>query len=367
MEPIASAGSATRDLEFETLGVIALIVLRRTEVLNALTHAMCIAIDRQLAAWARDPSIAAVIIRSASDRAFCAGGDVRALYDCGVALKQGEAAGKEAQDFIRDEYRMNRRIKTYSKPFIALIDGLTMGGGFGVSVHGSHRVATERTLFAMPETAIGLFPDVGASYVLPRLPYQAGAYLGLTGKRIKAADMIALGLATHFVSSAEINGLLDDLVGADWHGDAHDVAGRVIGHREVSPGEGDISRHFSAIEHCFRYDEVTDILQALDGMGSAMATEAATRIRAMSPTSVKLTLAANRRGRHLVFDDCMVMEYQLIQSILMRHDFYEGVRALLIDKDRKPRWEPATLETVDDAMLESYFVAPPPGDLIFID
>jgi len=367
MKAIASADGPTKHVEFETSGALGLIVLKRAEALNALTHAMCIAIDRQLAAWATDAGIAVVVIRSAGDRAFCAGGDVRALYECGIALKQGRPEGKEAQDFIRDEYRMNRRIKTYSKPFIALIDGLIMGGGLGVSVHGSHRVATERTLFSMPETAIGLLPDVGASYVLPRLPHQMGAYLGLTGARIKAADMVALGLATHFVPSVDVNDLLGDLVAADWSGDAHDVAGRVIGSRACSSGEDELRQHFNRIQQCFAHDDVTDILRALDTMDGALMAEAAARIRAMSPTSLKLALAANRRGRRLGFDDCIVMEYQLIQSILTRHDFYEGVRALLIDKDREPEWQPTTLDAIDNATLEDYFVPPPPGDLTFMD
>ncbi len=362
---VRPGGSA--EVLFETHGPVATIVLNRVEALNALTHVMCIEIDRRLAAWANDPGVAAVVIRSASDRAFCAGGDVRALHDAGLALKQGRAEGRVAQEFIRDEYRMNRRIKTYRKPYIALIDGVTMGGGLGISVHGSHRIATERTLFAMPETAIGLFPDVGGTYVLPRLPRQIGSYLGLSGTRIKAPDLVAFGLATHFMPSAGLGGLLDALIGADWSGDAHDVADRVIlAHAETS-GEAQLAPHLDDIERCFSHDDVAAILQALDATPTTAMAEAATNIRAMSPTSLKLTLAANRRGRDLSFDDCMVLEYRLIQAILLDHDFYEGVRALLIDKDRKPKWDPPDLEAIDAAMLERYFVVPPPGDLTFTD
>lgn len=367
MEALARLDSSTAEVLFETHGAVAIIVLNRIEALNALTHAMCIEIDRRLAAWANDPEIAAVVIRSASDRAFCAGGDVRALYDSGVALKQGRAEGRVAQDFIRDEYRMNRRIKTYRKPYIALIDGVIMGGGLGVSVHGSHRVATERTLFAMPETAIGLFPDVGGTYVLPRLPRQIGSYLGLSGTRIKAPDLVAFGLATHFVPSAQLSGLLEALIGADWRGNAYDVADKVIRARAGPAGEASLAPHLDDIERCFSHDDVAAILDALDATGTTVTTEAAARIRTMSPTSLKLTLAANRRGRHLAFDDCMVLEYRLIQAVLLYHDFYEGVRALLIDKDRKPKWDPAQLDAIDAAMLERYFVVPPPGDLTFAD
>ena len=367
METLTGLGSSSAEVVFQTHGAVAVIVLNRVEALNALTHAMCIEIDRRLAAWANDPDIAAVVIRSASDRAFCAGGDVRALYDSGVALKQGKPEGRVARDFIRDEYRMNRRIKTYRKPYIALIDGVIMGGGLGVSVHGSHRVATERTLFAMPETAIGLFPDVGGTYVLPRLPRQIGSYLGLSGTRIKAADLVAFGIATHFVPSARLSGLLQALISADWRGDAYDVADNVLRTHAAPAGEANLAPDLNDIERCFSHDEVAAILDALDATGTTVSTDAAAKIRTMSPTSLKLTLAANRRGRHLAFDDCMVLEYRLIQAVLLYHDFYEGVRALLIDKDRKPKWDPPQLDAIDAAMLERYFVAPPPGDLTFAD
>jgi enoyl-CoA hydratase/carnithine racemase len=367
MEPFERVSDSTADVLFEVQGAVALIVLNRGEALNALTHAMCLDIDSKLRAWATDPEIAAVVIRSAGDRAFCAGGDVRALYDSGVALKRGRTEGHVAQDFIRDEYRMNRRIKTYRKPYIALIDGLVMGGGFGVSVHGSYRIATERTQFAMPETAIGLFPDVGASFVLPRLPGEVGAYLGLTGARIKAPDLIALGLATHFVPSSQVGRLLGDLIGANWNGNAHDVADVIVRSHSAHPGDAALSQHLDRIERCFLHDDMSVILQELDRMECSIMTEAAAKMRILSPTSLKLTLAANRRGRQLEFDDCLVMEYRLIQSILLHNDFYEGVRAVLIDKDRKPIWQPSTLDAVDEAMLERYFVAPPPGDLTFAD
>jgi enoyl-CoA hydratase len=366
-EPYEAARGSLPEVRFETHGALALITLNRQEALNALTHAMCVAIDRSLAAWASDRAIAAVVIRSAGDRAFCAGGDVRALYDAGIALNRGQPEGRVARIFIRDEYRMNRRIRSFPKPYIALIDGVIMGGGLGVSVHGSHRVATERTLFAMPETAIGLFPDAGGSYVLPRLPGETGCYLGLTGARIKAPDMVALGLATRHVPSAQLSNLLADLVRADWSGDGHRVADAVIGSYATEPGEPELAQHRTSIERCFRYDGVAAMLAALDTECGAFAAEAAATIRKMSPTSLKLALASNRRGRHLEFDDCLVMEYRLIQSILRQHDFYEGVRAMLIDKDRKPKWDPPVLDAVDQAMLDRYFIAPPHGDLAFTD
>jgi len=367
MESSSRSNGLLAEVRFESRGAVGLVTLDRRKALNALTHAMCIAIDDQLAEWAKHADIAVVVIRSGDDRAFCAGGDVRSLYDCGIALKRGLPEGRVAREFIRDEYRMNRHIKIYPKPYVAFIDGVTLGGGLGVSVHGSHRIATERTLFAVPEAAIGLIPDVGASYVLPRLPGESGSYLGLTGARINTADVVALGIATHCVPSVRLNDLLDDLVRADWSGDAHGIVDEIIGLYAVDSGVPYLAAHSRVIEHCFAHDDIAAILEALDGAGCAVTAEAAAMIRTMSPTSLKLTLAANRRGRRLSFDDCMVMEYRLIQSILLHSDFYEGVRALLIDKDRGPRWDPPVLESVDEAKVARYFVAPPTGDLTFVD
>jgi enoyl-CoA hydratase len=204
-------------------GACGILTLDRPKALNALDAPMCLAIDAALQDWAADDGIRAVLIRGSSDRAFCAGGDVRAVRADGLAWKRAESDGRLAHDFFRDEYRMNRRIRSFPKPFIALMDGITMGGGVGLSIHGSHRIATERTIWAMPETAIGLFPDVGTSYALPRLKGEIGTYLALAGAQLGAADLALLGIATHVVPGSAIGALTRDIVKAVGRTD-HDAA-----------------------------------------------------------------------------------------------------------------------------------------------
>ncbi len=351
----------------EIAGATGLITLDRPGALNALTLDMCVAIDAALSAWAVDRSVGAVLIRSASPRAFCAGGDVRAVHDAGKAWKRGDGDDHLPRVFFRTEYAMNRRIKTFPKPYVALIDGVTMGGGAGLSIHGSHVVATETTLFAMPETGIGLFPDVGTSFALSRLPGETGVYLGLTGARIRAADLIALGLATHVVLSAGLADLTAALVDAIRPDRAREAIDAILSDYAKAgvAGEPGLAPWRDAIDRCFAFDRVEAILDALDAEPGDFAAGAAAAIRTMSPTSLKLTLMELRRGRSLTFDECMQMEYRLSQSVLAGHDFYEGVRAQLIDKDRKPKWYPSTLDAVDERGLAACFLAPREGDLTF--
>ena len=354
--------ASTPTVELAVMGAVGLITLNRPKALNALDQPMCLAIDAALKAWAKDDRVAAIVIRGAGDRAFCAGGDVRTVREDGIAWKQGTGEGLIARDFFRDEYRMNRRIKTFPKPYIALIDGITMGGGVGLSVHGAYRVATERTLLAMPETGIGLFPDVGTSYVLPRLAGEIGTYLALSGGRIEAADTLQLGLATHVVAHERIDDLLTELTAKP-----PEKIDAIIGRYSIDAGEPELLRQRDVIDRCFRHDRVEDILAALDADDGSFAAQAAVTIRTMSPTSLKLTLKEMRRGRTLDFDGCLRMEYRLSQSVLTGHDFYEGVRAQLVDKDRHPKWYPATLDAVDDSAIDSLFVTPLHGDLSFED
>jgi len=348
-------------VQLSVVGTTGLITLNRPKALNALDQEMCLAIDAALKAWAKDDGVAAVLIRGAGDRAFCAGGDVRLAREDGLARKKGESDGRIVREFFRDEYRMNQRIATFSKPFIALIDGITMGGGVGLSVHGTYRLATKRTQLAMPETGIGLFPDVGTSYVLPRLAGEIGTYLALTGARIGAADCFLLGIATHVVDHEQIDGLIAELTAP-----RADIEATVARHA-VDPGEPELWPHRGVIDRCFGHDRVEDILAALDADGGAFAAATAATIRTMSPTSLKLTLKEMREGRALSIDDCLRMEYRLSQSVLAGHDFYEGVRAQLVDKDRAPKWYPASLDAVDDSAIDSLFVTPLHGDLTFID
>ncbi|HEX7727377.1 MAG TPA: enoyl-CoA hydratase/isomerase family protein, partial [Rhizomicrobium sp.] len=313
---------------FERRGALGLITLNRPKALNALTQGMCVAMKAQLDEWAKDDAFKSVAIRGNGDRAFCAGGDIRALYE------SGKAKTPYALQFYRDEYILNATIKRYPKPYIALIHGIDMGGGVGVSVNGSHRIAGESMVFAMPETGIGLFPDVGGSYFLPRCPGQLGMFLGLTGARLKTTDSLYAGIATDFVPMAHWEMLLAAL--AD--GTAPDTA---IAGLKDSVSDTFLAEHRDAIDRTFGQGSVEDILAALDAEHTDWAQDTANTIRAKSPTSLKIAFRQIREGKSLSFDECMKMEYRMVNRIVAGHDFYEGVRAVIIDKDNAPKWQPA--------------------------
>jgi enoyl-CoA hydratase len=327
---------------FEKRGAIGLITLNRPKALNALTRDMTLAMKAQLDAWAGDDAVKTVVVQGAGDRAFCAGGDIRSLYE------SGKAGTSYALDFYRDEYLLDAAIKHYPKPYVALISGIVMGGGVGVSVHGSHRVADETTTFAMPETGIGLFPDVGGSYFLPRCPGEVGMYLALTGARLKTADCLYAGIATHFVTKEKhatlverlASGTTPDAALADLHEDVPDTF---------------LDSHRNSIDAIFGRASIEELLAALDADHTDWSRDTAKTIRAKSPTSTKLAFRQLREGAKLSFDDGMRMEYRLVQRIVAGHEFYEGVRATIIDKDGAPRWDPATLAEVSDAAIDAYF------------
>ncbi len=345
--------SMAQDILFERKDGLAVTTLNRPGALNALTLEMCEAYDRQLVSWAADESVRAVVIKGAGERAFCAGGDVRAIWQAG---KKGEAL---TADFFRAEYRMNRRIEVFPKPHIAFLDGVTMGGGVGISLHGHHRVATERTLIAMPETGIGLFPDVGGTHFLSRLPGGLGLYLGLTGARMKAADALYAGFATHYVPSNRLDEVETELAKAD------DIDA-VLRDLSEDPGPAPLAEHRAAIERCFVQDSVEAALDALAAEpGDWAAKTLITLKERCSPTSLKVTFEALRRAAKLDFDAAMVMEYRLSQAFMAGHDFYEGIRALLIDKDNAPAWDPASLAGVTDDLVEAHFAPPAAGELSF--
>jgi enoyl-CoA hydratase len=327
---------------FERRGAIGLVTLNRPKALNALTHGMCVAMKAQLDPWKTDSAVKTIVIQGEGERAFAAGGDIRALYE------SGKAGTPYALDFYRDEYILNALIKHYPKPYVALIRGIVMGGGVGVSVHGSHRIADESTTFAMPETGIGLFPDVGGSYFLPRCPGDTGLYLALTGARLKAADALYVGVATHFVPGAEREALIGTLAS----GDAPDKA---IAALASDPGAAPLIALRADIDAHFSKASVEAILASLDKDGSDWARETAKTIRTKSPTSTKLAFRQNREGKTLAFDDCMRMEFRMVNRVVAGHDFYEGVRATIIDKDNTPKWKPATLAEVSDADIAAYF------------
>ena len=337
------------DILFERRGAAGFITLNRPQALNALTHDMVRWLRAQLDAWASDDAITRVVITAAGERAFSAGGDIRNLYDLGQA---GHYA--EALQFWRDEYPLNVAIKNFRKPYVALIDGLVMGGGVGVSVHGSHRVAGDRFSFAMPEVGIGFFPDVGATWFLPRMPGGLGTYCALTGERFGSADAVAAGIATHRVPSARFAALIDGLTGTI------SVDALLAAFAEPA-GEGPIMARRSAIDRLFAGNRVEDILSALDreaASGSAdaeWAGKTAAIMRAKSPLSLKLALAQVRRGKAWDFATCMCAEFRIVSRLIHGHDFYEGVRAVIVDKDNKPRWQPAELAEVSEAEVECHF------------
>ena len=332
---------------------LGLVTLNRPEALNALTQAMCETYEARLAAWAGDDAVRAVLIKGAGERAFCAGGDVRAIWEA------GKAGGPLTATFFRAEYRMNRCLKVFPKPHIALLDGVAMGGGVGISIHGSHRIASERTLFAMPETGIGLFPDVGATYVLPRLAGGLGAYLGLTGARLKAADACYAGIATHYVPAERLAELEQALIRAP------DIEG-VLSAFAADPGPAPLAAHRDAIDRCFVRETLEEVLGALAREPGTWAAETLRLLETRcSPTSLKVSFEALRRGARLDFDAAMTMEYRLSQACMAGHDFYEGIRALIIDKDKAPAWKPAELAGVTDDMVEAHFAPLGARDLIF--
>lgn len=347
----------THDILFERRGAIGLVTLNRPKALNALTLPMIRAFARQLDVWEQEPAVRAIAQTGAGDRAFCAGGDIRAIHDA------GKAGGALTREFFREEYALNHRLHRCPKPVVALIDGVTMGGGVGLSVHGSHRVATERTVFAMPETGIGLFPDVGGGYFLPRLAGKVGTYLGLTGARLKVADMLHCGVATHCIAAADRAAVIDALAAADYGLNPHGGVNRVLAEFAAAPGDAPLKQHREAIDRCFAGASVEAILAALEADGSAWAGERHATILCKSPTALRITLRQLREGAAMSLAEELRMEYRMMQGCIAGNDIYEGVRAVIIDKDNKPRWRPASLAEVDEGTVARHFVEPPDGDL----
>ena len=326
-----------------TEGILGRITLNRPKALNALTRPMGEAILRALRDWAEAPAAKTVLIDAVPGRAFCAGGDMRAIHDLG---KAGDPA---ALAFFATEYAMNLAIARFPKPYVALLDGVTMGGGAGLSVHGTFRVATENTLFAMPETALGFFPDVGGSYFLSRCPGALGIYLALTGARIGPADLVHTGLATHFIPHSRLAEIAPRLsLGED--------AGEVLASLAGDAGESALARRRDAVDRAFACETVEGIITALAQEG-AWGAEVISVLRTRSPTSLKLTLRQLREGASRNLAQCLEMEFAIAAEILKGHDFYEGVRAVLIDKDHAPKWRPARIEEVTDEDIGRYFPA----------
>jgi enoyl-CoA hydratase len=334
------------DIICEIRGSAGFVLLNRPKALNALNLGMVRELAKALDAWERDPAVTRIVVTGAGEKAFCAGGDIRSLHDLGKAGQYDEMLA-----FWREEYILNARIQSYPKPYVALVDGIVMGGGVGLSLHGSHRVAGERWLFAMPEVGIGFFPDVGATYALPRLPDHSGTYLALTGDRVGQADALALGLATHAVPSAHMAELAEALTGSE-------PVDATIARFTAEPGPGKLAPERATIATCFGAATLPDVLARLDAKaaaGDGFAAKALATIRAKSPTSVAIAFEQMRRGASLGFAAAMQLEFRIVSRIPRGHDFYEGVRAVVIDKDQAPSWRPQALEELDPAAVAAYF------------
>jgi len=344
------------EVKFEVRGAVGHILLNRPKALNALTLDMVMEMTSQLRAWATDDAIATVVIEGAGEKGFCAGGDIRALYE------SGKAGSDYWYDFYSNEYRLNALIQEYPKPYVAVMNGITMGGGVGVSVNGKYRIVSDRTVFAMPETGIGLIPDVGGSYFLPRLKGEAGMYLGLTGQRMKGADCLYAGVGTHYVPEAKLAELLSALTKAK-HGAIEETLDEFA---EATP-EIPYAAIEAGVDRLFAAGTVDEILTNLDADAGEWALKMASTIRAKSPTSVLVTFEQLRRGKTLTFREGMSQELRCVMKINGGHDFYEGVRAVIIDKDNAPAWNPARLEEVSQEAVEAHFAQLNNKELAFLN
>ena len=346
---------AAEDIRIERRGGLGLVALNRPQALNTLSLAMYRIFDPQLVAWGGDPDIHAVAVKGDGGRSFCAGGDVRAIYD---ARRGAVGDGDYKTDFFREEYSLIARVHRFPKPYVALMDGIVMGGGAGISVNGSHRVVTEKTLFAMPEVHIGLFPDVGASRFLNLCPGRAGLYLALTGKRIGAADCLYCGFATHYVPSARLNELLEALAAIRFHpGTARAQVDAAIARFAAKPGTASLPAIQPEIDRAFAGKSIEAILAALGRERADWAKEARDAMARASPLSLKITLRQLRLGKGMSVDQALTLEYRLTQHVMAGQDFFEGIRAALVDKDNKPRWQHAAPEDVGEGEVKSYFAS----------
>ena len=353
----------TDDIVIRVEGHIGRITLNRPEALHALNAEMCWTVHRALKAWAGDDGVQVVLIDHAEGtRGFCAGGDIRML------AASGARNAAEARAFFAAEYRMNVEIARFRKPYVALLDGVTMGGGVGISVHGSHRICTERTLFAMPETGIGLFPDVGGGWFLPRLTGELGTWLALTGARLKARDVAAGRIATHYVPSHRLGEMVHHLMDTDLSTGAAEGVEKIVHRYAQEPGEGSFAAHLATINRCFAFDHAEEIVAALRADGGEWAAAQCEILATKSPETVKVALRQLREGaKQETFEANMAMEYRIGWRKVQSPDFLEGVRAVIIDKDHSPAWSPATLEAVRHADVERYFAPLGDHELIFDD
>jgi enoyl-CoA hydratase len=341
----------TSDVLTQTDGRAGRLSLNRPKAIHALTRGMCSDMIAALLAWRDDRQVGAVMIDHAEGRGFCAGGDIVMLRDSGAG------DGRAARAFFHEEYRLNHLLFTYAKPTIAFMDGITMGGGVGISQPARYRVATENTRFAMPETAIGLFPDVGGGWYLSRLPGRTGPFLALTGARLDGAECLHLGIATHFLPSERLDAVKARIAG---HPDRIE---RILSEASAPSPDARIAGNVGHIDRTFASDRFEDILETLARDGTEWAAKELATLRTKSPQACKVSLRIVAEGATMAtFADEMRQEYRVAARVVRRHDFLEGVRALLVDKDNQPHWEPATPEGVTDALLDEIFAPLPAGE-----
>ena len=327
------------------------LTLNRPKALHALNTAMCHAMIEALLTWRDDPAITAVLIDHAGPRGFCAGGDIRMLAESGAG------DGAAAREFFHTEYRLNALLERYPKTTIVVMDGIVMGGGVGIAMPCRFRVATEFTVFAMPETGIGLFPDVGGGWWLSRRPGFSGLWLALTGARIKAADCLMLGVATDFTPSDKVEALKAAIVARP-----HEIDTMLV-EFEADPGEPPLAAHRDAMDHLFGAGDPQAIFTALEADPSPWAAEQLAVLKTKSPQTMQVAWRQIVAGKAMTsFADNMVMEYRIGARVVHRHDFLEGVRAVIVDKDNAPKWSPATLAALDPADIDAIFAPLPPGE-----
>ncbi|MGH6974195.1 MAG: enoyl-CoA hydratase/isomerase family protein [Stellaceae bacterium] len=338
------------EIVFERRGGLGIVRLNRPKALNTLSLGMYRRFAPQLVAWGDDPAVHAIAVMGEGGRAFCAGGDVRAIYDV------RQASGSDTADFFREEYSLIAHVHRFPKPYIALMDGIVMGGGAGISINGSHRVATEKTLFAMPEVQIGLFPDVGASRFLNLSPGRLGLYLALTGRRINAVDTLYGKFATHYVASDRLPALVDALATLSWQaGEARAQIDATLARFAADPGASALAAIQPDIDRIFAAPSVEAIIAALAREPAAWAKEAQAAMTRASPSSLKITFRQLALGRGMSVEEALALEYRLTQHVLAGDDFFEGIRAALVDKNNAPRWRPDSLAGITEKAVDGYF------------
>jgi enoyl-CoA hydratase len=340
-------------------GAAGIIRLNRPKTINALTLEMVVAIDAALDRFEADSSVAVVLLEGAGERGLCAGGDIRGLYE------SSRVAGLLGKVFWRREYTLNARIAKYSKPYVAFMEGLVMGGGVGLSAHGRHRIVTERTKLAMPEVGLGFFPDVGGTWLLSRAPGEIGTYFALTGQTMNGPDAIHARFADAVVPSGKLGELREVLTRVRTGATSQEVA-ELIGSYATGVKAGPVAQIQEQIDRWFAFDHIEEIVSALQGDGSELAASTLKTLADKSPRGMVVTLKLLRLARRsMSLEECLVREYRAALEVFRSEEFREGVRAAIIDKDRNPKWSPSSIETVTPEIIAPYFAEIGADELVF--